>query len=1402
MRSNVSLHVPSERSIAAGLVVASLILTPSLVRGAEVEVQELRTQKVGETTYFEVTLTTPEDMRQSTRYDGTGSLETRRRAVASLPRLVPQDRNSASVCYFHPRSTERIYEPSLTFLGKTCGKEAAAVCFYYPTGTKSATVDGSLMQSYVQAPIWREAKFTIDFSKARRLVSPPRLQDRPKLIADDDLERRWALAQTKQFEVWRLQSPGFGFFAFARAATARKYRVRMFNMEPPPPADPEGDYKYIYELITGGSTLADSLAQNRMSSETPTKSEWREVDIGKLEGIALPEHPWATMMGGKESQVESLSNWIPDDNYYAVARGIRAYQNLAELLDRWGGNVLHAYEQVSRDERIRARYEKQLCLPADRLAEKCGDSTIRAIAITGSDLYWREGSDLSVLFDLKDKKRFMESAEIFLQEARKEYGKQMVESTSEYKDVRIESFATPLREISLHRVVVEEIVIYSNSLAGLHRILDARNSPDHALAKAQDFQYMRLIYRYTDKDEDGFAFLSDAFIRRLLSPASKIKEQRRLKALASLSLVHHAALFHAWETGRLPASQDELLTASALNRSVLLDPEGEEVKWDASRQQAVSKQYGTRSFLTPLVELPIDRVTMSEEIDYRNFARAYKNLWQRFLDPAGLRFTTRGRRLRVETHILPVVRTSGYDTLRRITGGKSITFDMSRISPSTVVQLLTAFNANEISKKDGKQGESWALVTLDDSKKFQELLKLWVNRSFELGDARNKSLEEIIHVAQRLPLTVGLHYAGDADGKRSQEIVESYRSLLVEGIDKRIDETYRGITISTSASKLLGFDLKVYSARIENAYYLSLRRDSLFRSIDQSILRREKQVKEQPTETATSLYFAPQSLLQSASAVFGYLEWESHRRALESGATWHALYRSGLLATNANGITQQTTALRYLGYIPVSPDGSAYRYDTVRDEATNERHGSYGRPRLGSGLDKRSAGKQLFDSLRTVRVDLSFREDGVQTALTFDLKSDRDMTLLREPAYLEIIKRGGTVRKLESADGRTLILVDLSHTNTTDDDLVNLTKIKGLHTLRLDDTSVTDTGLKHLRSASELRELYVDTPGVHDAGAASLLDRKQIRLHRRADRERALEIIRAVGGDLQDAHLNLKDGRITNDLLTCLCHFPEVESLDLAGTSVSDAGLKHLYTLKKLRLVNLYDTCVTDRGVAALDKALPNLLTINRLPDLETRQRRLARAIWPLHGRLEIKKLPSGKPRIIAYFYASNISSKQLAEVEGFEIVHELSLAGLRQIDDEVIGLLKNATQLQSLNLRRTSVTGKGLKSIGKLKEIQKLMLADTRLVNSELVHLKDLKSLEQLDIGINSIDDEGVAHLKGLTNLRELRLDSTRVSDKSFEVLSGLKGLKKLDLRQTRFTSEGIEALRKALPDADIRSR
>src|SRR5262249_17267910 len=148
----------------------------------------------------------------------------------------------------------------------------------------------------------------------------------------------------------------------------------------------------------------------------------------------------------------------------------------------------------------RARYEQQLCLPAAELARAVPAGLVRAAALTGSDLYWQEGSDVTVLFDVSDRASFLKAQEPFLGRARKAFSKGPKEGTDPYRGIAIESYVPPRREVSLYRATrlyrggAGDVVVCSNSLAALRRVLDVLAGERPALARSLDFQYMRTVF--------------------------------------------------------------------------------------------------------------------------------------------------------------------------------------------------------------------------------------------------------------------------------------------------------------------------------------------------------------------------------------------------------------------------------------------------------------------------------------------------------------------------------------------------------------------------------------------------------------------------------------------------------------------------------------------------------------------------------------------------------------------------------------------------------------------------------------------------------------------------------------------------------------------------------------------
>lgn len=61
-----------------------------------------------------------------------------------------------------------------------------------------------------------------------------------------------------------------------------------------------------------------------------------------------------------------------------------------------------------------------------------------------------------------------------------------------------------------------------------------------------------------------------------------------------------------------------------------------------------------------------------------------------------------------------------------------------------------------------------------------------------------------------------------------------------------------------------------------------------------------------------------------------------------------------------------------------------------------------------------------------------------------------------------------------------------------------------------------------------------------------------------------------------------------NELADLHRYFPELRSIDLHGTSVSDEGLVHIVKLKGLQEIDLRNTHVTANGIEKLQNALPD----------------------------------------------------------------------------------------------------------------------------------------------------------------------------------------------------------------------
>lgn len=107
--------------------------------------------------------------------------------------------------------------------------------------------------------------------------------------------------------------------------------------------------------------------------------------------------------------------------------------------------------------------------------------------------------------------------------------------------------------------------------------------------------------------------------------------------------------------------------------------------------------------------------------------------------------------------------------------------------------------------------------------------------------------------------------------------------------------------------------------------------------------------------------------------------------------------------------------------------------------------------------------------------------------------------------------------------------------------------------------------------------------------------------------------------------LVLANTAVGDAALPHLTALPKLESLNLYGTRVTDAGLAHLAPLASLRRLYLWQTAVTDDGIAPLRAALPEL-RVDAGRDAE-RLAAVAKAVAPVNAECPL----TGKPVDPAY---------------------------------------------------------------------------------------------------------------------------------------------------------------------------
>jgi hypothetical protein len=469
-----------------------------------------------------------------------------------------------------------------------------------------------------------------------------------------------------------------GTSPFHQFAAGRIYTAVLGGAATPTPTSgadptawrPRGDLSELMYTTTAATSLQEAL-QYEKGLGLRGEDGARNVALSELVKPALADHPFVEMKGALPTDTraaeEPLAAATPAEFWYVRFSDIRQMLRVLDEADAWITPVAHALEERPLVRDLADRYQRELALGRSGLAKALGHTAVSRLAIMGSDPYLREGSDVTMVFEIASQTVFDAELAKHLESWRAKVP-DIASSEMIYEGHTIAVQRDPLGRVRQHRTQAGSLAIISNSENAMKRVLDAIDGRRPKLSEQADLQYM---LARDPGEHDAFAFIGDRFVAEVVGPAQKVQQARRMRALAELSVPGHAALLYGWLNGRAPADTAELTKSGVLATAELAHAGGGAIEFTPGSPARSS--FGSIDGLTPLIDLPpVDKVSEEERRAYDTFARGYQDYWRQFIDPIAVRLDLKDDTAIVDVRVLPLIEGTDYRDYEEVVGRQRI----------------------------------------------------------------------------------------------------------------------------------------------------------------------------------------------------------------------------------------------------------------------------------------------------------------------------------------------------------------------------------------------------------------------------------------------------------------------------------------------------------------------------------------------------------------------------------------------------------------------------------------------------------------------------------------------------------------------------------------------------------
>lgn len=812
-----------------------------------------------------------------------------------------------------------------------------------------------------------------------------------------DVFRSWAEQQNQHFLNVLSYHPRDTFSQFVLLQSRGRYGVTPPPLPQPVPTAEDLESR-LYHVFTGGYALQETLQRRTLSQGNGAGD--LNIHVSQLRPPQLTSLPYKDLLEKKKEQnikprLHEIARLVPEDQYFLQFNSFDAAGEFLDLSVDWGDSLLRLFSPQARDNRVQEKLEDQLCLKREGLRRLFAEGVASELALTGSDPYIVEGTDFSVIFKVQKPEAFEKATAQWLKDVSSKHPG-LQERSFNYQGHKILARYTADRVVSSFLVRLGEHTVYSSSHRAMRKVVDTFTGTSPRLYDALDYRYVTTLMPPTDDACSGYLFASEAFLKRLVAPAFKIGEKRRLECFNNLVMLNNASLFYRMENGASPGSLTDLTEGRYIDPGKLTCPHGGAYSWDTRHDSCSCSLHNRLKYLTPNAEISTLMVSAREQQEYERYRQRYEAFWQGFFDPIAIRMTV-GPRVRLEVYVLPLANGSLYRQVREGLGKRPLPIRTASFAPSAVASLVAvrapqdnadwlrgvpgvpeALEADPTLTDLGWVGSRVALHLCDadgilevDPTRLQTLNMLGTNIGLP-----EQALAALAVTAMKLPLYITLDVEDREKAARLLELLATKIVLKkgdIFGLPTAVD-AYRLPDYRDHAVYVLGY--RVYALKVR--LHVALVGDHLVAATQAKTLREvidaaSARDSAAPPEAHLLVRLNRLALNQMKGDLQLYWE-EKARLACHENimAIAHLAKLYGVPVEEVNRLAEAKYGVRYY-----CPDGAAYRYDDASGQVLCGVHGNRQHSRQTLGVGAESSFGRFMNTLDEVTAELRFEEDGL-----------------------------------------------------------------------------------------------------------------------------------------------------------------------------------------------------------------------------------------------------------------------------------------------------------------------------------------------------------------------------------------------------------------------------------------